>query len=59
MSKETQHLIRTGLILVSTAAVSAVWLFVDLSPEQTGGVMGALAVLAPAALDALRVQAGK
>lgn len=55
MNERTEHLIRTGLILVLTLAVAAAWLWAPLDPEMRARLEGLMVLLGPALLDSLNV----
>lgn len=55
MTTQTEHIIRTGLILVLTLAVGAAWIWAPLDPEMQARLEGVLLLLGPALLDSLNV----
>jgi hypothetical protein len=55
ITTRTEHLARTGLILVLTLAIGAAWIWAPLEPEMRARFEGVLLLLAPALLDSLNV----
>lgn len=55
--EQTEHLIRTALIVVLLIAAGAALIFGNLDAQWTTRIEGVLAVLIPATFDALRVAA--